>query len=445
MLGRVLKKFLPRGLYWRAALIVFLPVVTIMLVLSIGFIQRHYDGVTRQMTGNFILLAGDILARSDAAAANGTEAAETAHLSQVFEMGITPVRQIPELPYMPATPWYDISGRLAIRELRHGLPQTVAVALASGDLSLWLQGEQTALRLDFPLTRVSARNPHQLLVVVFFIGIVMSLISFTFLKNQMRPIRRLGRAADAFGRGQAVALRIAGATEVRAATKAFLQMRDRIERHIEQRTLMLSGVSHDLRTPLTRMRLALSMLEDDAETRALIADVVEMETMIDRFLEFARSEAVEPVVETDLAELIAQRLQDAARHGRNVTWHTLEPGLRVPLRPQLFTRALDNLISNALRYGTRAQVSLEWLADRVVVSVEDDGPGIAPEHHELAKRPFVRLDPARGASNGSGAGLGLAIVVDAMRSHGGKLELGQGESPGFGGLVARLILPRGGL
>lgn len=441
MLGRLLKPFFPRGLYWRAALIVLLPVVTMLLVISVGFIQRHYEGVTRQMTGNFVLVVRDVVARVDVDLTPQVRAEIGQNAAQAFAIDVTADVELPPVRRDVSTAFYDIAARLAIRELSAGLPDMAAIRLSDNHVSLWLTGVYNVVRIDLPLSRISASNPHQLLVMVFVIGMFMSLISFLYLKNQMRPIRRLSRAAEAFGRGQRLPLRVGGATEVRAASTAFLQMRDRIEHHIEQRTLMLSGVSHDLRTPLTRMRLALSMMEDDPEALALMGDVVEMEALIDRFLEFARNEAVEPEVSTDLSGLVAQRVAEAVRSGRQVVAPGLGQGPVMPLRPQLFGRALDNLITNALRYGSRARVSVDLRDGCVIVSVEDNGPGIAPEDRDLAMRPFVRLDPARGASKGSGAGLGLAIVADAMRSHGGRLELDRGTSPEFGGLLARLILP----
>ncbi|WP_323037204.1 ATP-binding protein [Pararhodobacter sp.] len=437
----MLKPFFPRGLYWRAALIVLLPVVTMLLVLSIGFIQRHYEGVTRQMTGNFVLVARDILHRVDAHDDPSGRARVAAEAARAFAMEVMPDVQAPTERVDVSTAFYDIAGRMAIRELTSGLPELAAIRLRGNQVTLWLTGQHGVVRMDFLLRRISASNPHQLLVLVFVIGLVMSVISFIYLKNQVRPIRRLSRAAEAFGRGEVVPLRVTGATEVRAAGTAFLQMRERIERHIEQRTLLLSGVSHDLRTPLTRMRLALSLMDDEAEAAALLGDVTEMEALIDRFLEFARNEAVEPTEPTDLGALVTRRVTEAARAGRTVSAKTPGDGPILELRPQLFGRALDNLIANGMRYGRKVQVGVDVQPTRVVVTVEDDGPGIDPTQYDMAIRPFVRLDPARGASQGSGAGLGLAIVVDAMRSHGGKLELDQSTTPGFGGLAARLILP----
>ncbi|GAB4276368.1 MAG: ATP-binding protein [Pararhodobacter sp.] len=441
MLGRLLKPFLPRGLYWRAALIVFLPVVTILLVVSLALIQRHYDGVTRQMTGNFVLVARHILSEVSGAATADEAALRAQALAETFELGVTLPSALPATDVNGPVPFYDLSGRLALRELDRGLSGIAAYKLVEGDVSLWLNAGERLVRLDFPLSRISARNPHQILVLTGVIGIVMSLISFIYLKNQMRPIRRLAQAADAFGRGQVVPFRPAGATEVRAAGKAFLEMRERIERHIEQRTLLLSGVSHDLRTPLTRMRLALSMLEDEPEAQALLSDVAQMEALIDRFLEFARTEAVEPVVTTDLGALIEQRVAEAARGGRDVGFTKPAQPVMAELRPQQIARALDNLIGNALRYGTAVRVTLSTEPGAVVISVEDNGPGIDPREYERAMRPFERLDPARGASTGSGTGLGLAIVRDAARSHGGWLTLDRGRTEGLGGLVARMVLP----
>lgn len=441
MLGRLLKPFLPRGLYWRAALIVFVPVFVIMSLTSVVIFQRYYDGVTRQMTENFVLVAREIMRRTNDAPDLTAAVREAARLSASFDLRLTLPATAPPAAAHQALPFYELTGRSALPQIEAGLPTFSGAMLVDGVVSLWLDGRHGMVLMQFPLTRISANNPHQLLVLFALIGGVMSLISFIYLKNQMRPIQRLAKAAEAFGHGQVVPLRVSGATEVRAASQAFLDMRERIDRHIEQRTLLLSGVSHDLRTPLTRMRLALSMLDDETEARALLADVAEMEALIDRFLEFVRHEAVEPEAATDLRALVGQRVDEAVRGGRSVTILGAEAGPVVRLRPQLFSRAVDNLISNALRHGTRAQVSIEVLPDAVRVSVEDDGPGIDPELYSRATRPFVRLDAARGASAGSGVGLGLAIVVDAMRGHGGRLELDRGTTAGYGGLVARLVLP----
>jgi two-component system, OmpR family, osmolarity sensor histidine kinase EnvZ len=296
------------------------------------------------------------------------------------------------------------------------------------------------VRVEFERSRVVARNPHQLLVLMVVASLFLTLISFLFLKNQIRPIRQLAEAAQDFGRGRSTSYRPSGATEVRLAGSAFLDMRHRIERHIEQRTLMLSGVSHDLRTPLTRLKLGLSMLDEDPEVAAMKRDVDEMERMLDAFLDFARTNALDDPAVVDAAAFARDAVADAARGGGEAVLAGVEGGGRVSLRPLAVRRALDNLIGNALRYGTRAEVSVSVMERAVRFTVEDDGPGIPAGQRELALRPFQRLDAARNQNRGSGVGLGLAIAADIARQHGGVLRLG--ESARLGGLRADLVIAR---
>lgn len=441
MLARMLKSIMPRGLYWRAALILIVPVVTILLVVSVLFIQRHYEGVTRQMTGNFARTAdyirNQIADEPDSAAAE----ARARVLAQAFGIGLT-LRQSPAPVLIPdPVAFYDLNSRIVLAQLQTVLEGVAFVGVIDGAVWLRLESGQGLLELTFPLSQVSARNPHQLLVVMLFSGFLMSLIAFLFLKNQMRPIRRLATAAEAFGRGQIIPYFPSGATEVRAAGHAFVQMRRRIEYFIEQRTLMLSGVSHDLRTPLTRMKLGLSMLDHEPEARALLADVRQMEALIDRFLEFARADVAEEARPVDLCALVAGKVAQAGP-GVRLGAGAGGPPLILMLRPELFARALDNILGNALRYASQAELRIESDAESVRVIVEDDGPGIARKERAEAVKPFVRLDAARSVSGaGSGAGLGLAIVADALRSHGGRMQLDEGQTPGLCGLEVRLVLP----
>ncbi|MCX8507697.1 MAG: ATP-binding protein, partial [Rhodobacteraceae bacterium] len=272
-------------------------------------------------------------------------------------------------------------------------------------------------------------------------SLMMTLISFLFLRNQVRPIRRLAAAAEAFGRGRTVPFRISGASEVRAAGAAFLDMRARIERQMEQRTLMLSGVSHDLRTPLTRLRLGLAMLGESEEIAALERDLDDMRRMIDGFLTFARAEAEEEEAqEIDPADLARQVVEDARRAGGDVTLGLIEGQGRAILHPMAVRRALGNLVSNAVTYGSRAALSVTILEKSVRFTVEDDGPGIPEASREEAIKPFTRLVPARNQDKSPGVGLGLAITADIARSHGGQLRLG--DSAQMGGLKAELLLSR---
>jgi two-component system osmolarity sensor histidine kinase EnvZ len=286
--------------------------------------------------------------------------------------------------------------------------------------------------------RMSATNPHQLLVLMVFISLLMTLVAFLFLRNQLRPITKLAAAAEDFGKGRTVPYRPRGALEVRAAGRAFLDMRARIERQIEQRTLMLSGVSHDLRTPLTRLRLGLSLLPEDPEVAALQADVRQMQRMVDEFLAFVRGDATEGSEATDAVALVRDVI---AKAGEGVRLAGVEGEAElVEMRPQAVARAVENLISNAARYGSTVEVRLEFM-DRILrVIVEDDGPGIPEDQREEAMRPFTRLGEERDPNRGGGVGLGLSIAADIALSHGGSLRLS--DSARLGGLRADLVIAR---
>lgn len=442
MLSHWLKSFMPRGLYGRTALILMVPIVTIQVVLSIVFIQRHFDRVTQQMTASVVAELGFVTDQIDAAPDPAAVLAQLAPVLDALEIAaILPA----ETPPRTLRRVHDIAGLSLLATLREGLPGfAVADLRDSGTAEIWIDTRHGVLNVSVPRGRMSPSNPHQLLVIVLLAAVVMTFISFLFLRNQVRPIRRLAQVAEAFGKGQTLAYAPSGATEVRAAGHAFLDMRARIERQIEQRTLMLSGISHDMRTPLTRMRLTLSMMDETEDTEALRADIAELETLLDSFLDFARTQAAVAMETLDPLELVREVVEQR-RKGRARAVITLEAGdspmAPMALRGLLVVRALDNLIGNALRYGSdRVTVAVVQTAEALRITVEDSGPGIPPEQREDARRPFVRLDAARNQDRGGGVGLGLAIAEDAMHQHGGRLELD--ESPRFGGLRARLVLPR---
>jgi two-component system osmolarity sensor histidine kinase EnvZ len=266
----------------------------------------------------------------------------------------------------------------------------------------------------------------------------LTVIAYFFLRRQLRPITKLAEAAEEFGKGRAVSYRPRGAQEVRAAGRAFLDMRARIERQIEQRTLMLSGVSHDLRTPLTRMRLALSLMPEDAEVEALQADVAQMERMVDEFLAFVRGDAMEGSVPTDAVALVREVVERAGPGVRLASVNGApEP---VAMRPQAIVRAVENLVANAQRFGSQVELRLTFQDRRLGIQVEDDGPGIPADRREEALRPFTRLEAARDPNQRAGVGLGLSIASDIALSHGGALRLSQSET--LGGLRVDLVIAR---
>ncbi|MFN7224666.1 MAG: ATP-binding protein [Paracoccaceae bacterium] len=436
-----LKSFLPRSLFGRAALILILPTVTIQLIVSIAFIQRHFEGVTRQLVHGVVIelqLLRDTVERAPTAAAALTAALP---LAEAFEMTL----ELPamSLPAVDQSLWGDLTARPVIAELRQELPQVLSVDLASikGTVLLVEQTRHGPMLVMLSRTRVSASNPHQLLVIMLLASFLMTLIAYMFLRNQLRPIKKLADAAEAFGKGEAVPYRPRGALEVRAAGAAFLDMRARIERAIESRTLMLSGVSHDLRTPITRLKLGLSMLPEDSETKALLSDVAEMERLVDEFLAFARGDAMEDPVSVDPALIAAQVADNVARSGRILHFTSrLSTPVMMRLRPQAVQRAVENLVGNALRHATVVSLTLMATDRSLRFVIEDDGPGIPEGLREAAMAPFARLEPSRDPNRGGGVGLGLSIAADVARSHGGRLVLTRSET--LGGLRAELSLAR---
>lgn len=427
------KRYLPRSLYGRAALILLVPVVTLQLVVSVVFIQRHFEGVTEQMTRNVAL---ELRYLRDAANAGPDSLARVAR-PLAFEVALPS-----EAPVGDARAFYDLSGRRMIDTLRAEMSGVLAVDLASANrtVRVWLETAQGVLLAEFDRRRVSASNRHQLLVLMVFTGALMTLIAFIFLRNQLRPIKRLAQASEAFGKGRIAPYKPSGATEVRAAGSAFLAMRARIERQIEQRTMMLSGVSHDMCTPLTRLKLGLSMLDDSAEGQALLRDVADMERLLDEFLAFARDDSLDNPQDCDPADVVSRVVEKFAASGQNVSLAGVTGQGTAMLRSFAVARALKNLIGNAVRYGTACEVRLDVGENQVRITVEDDGPGIPADRRDEAVKPFARLDAARNQDKGTGVGLGLAIASDIARRHGGAMVLG--ESAALGGLMVNLVLAR---
>jgi two-component system osmolarity sensor histidine kinase EnvZ len=438
------KRYLPTSLFGRALLIVVLPVLLLQAVVAGLFIQRHFDGVTRQMAEavarELVYAANAVDRAADLAEARRDLAALEAPLSIRFTLDPDAIVAPAEIRAL-----YDLSGDALADTLEDQIDRPIALDLVSRPKQVVarLQTTKGELSALIDRRRMVASNPHQLLVVTGLASVALIAVAMLFLRNQVRPIRELAAAADAFGKGRAVPFRPAGAEEVRRAGSAFLAMRARIERQIESRMRMLSGVSHDLRTPLTRMKLAVAMLDEGPETAELAEDVREMERMIDAFLAFVRGEAGEETAEVD-ALALAEEVAGEARRSGAVVAVSVEgatgPAPLARMRRGAVKRALQNLVENAAAFGARIELRLKLRAGMLEYSVEDDGPGIPEADRAAAVRPFVRLDAARNQDRGGGVGLGLSIAEDVARAHGGALRLGA--SARLGGLRARLRLPR---
>ena len=420
---------MPKRLYWRAAFILLFPVIFLQLIVSVVIIKRHFEGVTEQMTGTVASQIKLIATKVEAA-----EIDAAIELSEALNMKLLAVESDKSIG-SNSKRFYDVSGIVVIREL-YKLKWVQNVDLLDDDyVTVTLRLADMIFQLQFDRARVSASNPHQLIVNMVVFGAFFTLIAFMYLRNQLRPITRLAVAAEAFGRGQTVPYTASGAIEVKAAGNAFLEMRNRIERHIEQRTMILSGVSHDLRTPLTRLKLGISLLDSD-DKEPLERDLEEMRLMLDEFLTFAKAQDNE---QSNFELLKVSSILDSLKDDYQRSNAKLQVANNITtgsylMRPSLIRRALDNIIGNALRYGTLANLKVTIDNEHINFIVEDDGPGIPAEMRPEALKPFSRLDPARNQDKGMGVGLGLPIASDIAQAHGGSLRLLKSDK--YGGLRA---------
>ena len=438
--ARGLANLLPKGLYARSLLIVILPMVLLQTAVAYVFMQRHWDLVTHRLSAAVARDAGAVI---DLYAAyppvNGDTRLQSISAER-FRMDITLLPPGPLPPPMPKTFFAELDPltRALPDELSKQVhrPFWVDTVGRSGLMEIRVEMGNGVLRM---LTRRSlAYEPNVHIFILWMLGasIVLLAVAILFLRNQIRPILRLAGAAEDFGKGRDFDFRPHGAREVRQAGFAFVEMKKRVERATEQRTAMLNGVSHDLRTILTRFKLSLAMLDDEPQIELLQKDVAEMQRMLEAYLAFARGDAGEPTQVTDLRGMLEDIKIDAARHGSPMTLET-SGNLNVKLRPLAFKRCIANLVANAQRHAQNRAMTATREQRFVTINVDDDGPGIAPEHREDVFRPFHRLDEARNQDE-SGAGLGLAIARDIARSHGGDITLGA--SP-MGGLRASVRIP----
>jgi two-component system osmolarity sensor histidine kinase EnvZ len=433
-----IKRYLPRSLYGRAALILLVPIITLQLVVSFAFIQRFYEDVTKQMTMNLVPEIEIILDMIDNFDPNENEESDIFLLAQDFNMQASWLAS----HATNRRTFYDLSGRMLTNTLYENFDELQAVDLMTSDKTVILTYDISGkvLELRFSRYRISAANPHQLLVLMTLTGILMTTIAFLFMRNQLRPIKRLSAAAEAFGKGREVSYAPSGATEVRAAGRAFLNMKARIERQIEQRTLIFSGVSHDLRTPLTRLKLGLSMQENSVENQELIQDVNEMERLINEFLDFSKYGSIDETELVDPLEIINGIIENSNRTGNKLTLgETLKEKPLILLKPLSIKRAIENIVNNAEKWSSLVNLSVVLTKKSLIFRIEDNGPGIPKNQRDEAIKPFTKLDVSRNQNKGSGVGLGLAISSDIARTHGGKLKLS--ESTKFGGLCVEIVIP----
>lgn len=438
------KRFLPSSLFGRALLILLVPIVVLQLVVAHIFFDRHWGSVVRTMANTTAADVALLVSEYHAVAAAGDPAATEARLQALGRVMAIRPRLLG--PVKLADGEGDKHFPDFMRSLKSRLGEPVKLEAARKERIRVLVGvEAGTLELSFDRKRLGSSTTYIFIWWMLGSSLLLVTVAVLFLRNQVRPIVQLARASEQFGLGQDVKdFSPRGASEIRRAGRAFLTMADRIRRQVASRTEMLAGISHDLRTPLTRMKLEIEMGKLDEATRsALNADIDEMRRMIDEYLDFARGDAAEPVEPMDLAALTADLCQQYTRLGGDVQCETPRP-LVLMVRPQAMRRALSNLIENALRYGgAQARISLEQTVGYARIKVADSGPGIPEAEHETVFKPFTRLEPSRNSATG-GVGLGLSIARDVAQSHGGDITL-ENRRDGKGrvtGLDVTLRIPR---
>jgi two-component system osmolarity sensor histidine kinase EnvZ len=431
------KRLLPRSLFGRTLLIIVLPTLITLAAATYVFFDRHWYTVTNRMA---YALAGDVSAvvelmhdgkTPEAKAAIVNLAASKMDLTVTFTPGAT----LTPHHHHRLNPLRDILSDALDERLRY--PFDIDMRAAPEIIAIRVVAPEGVYTIDSPERRIYTPTTEVFIAWMTGSSILLSAIALLFMRNQIRPIRRLADAAEAIGKGRYVPwFKAEGASEVRQAAAALMVMRDRLRRQITQRTAMLAGVSHDLRTPLTRMKLQLALMPETPETIEFAADIADMEKMLEAYLAFARGEESEPAVETDLHELIEEVVTAARRQNPHIMFMVPKDS-RVVLRRNAMKRCLANLVSNALRYAKQAQVNVNLRDHAIDITVDDDGPGIEASRREDVFRPFMRLDESRNPATG-GVGLGLTIARDIARFHGGDVVL---EDSPLGGLRARVWLP----
>jgi two-component system osmolarity sensor histidine kinase EnvZ len=441
--NRFLERHLPTDLYRRALLIVVLPILLLFLVTTGIVLDRHWEEVTKRLSKSFGRDIGLIVRLYDHGPKTPEAVKELQRMvNETLEIGFA-VESGP-LPPLKPRPWFSILHyRLSkyVARFAPGRPFWIDTSAPDKVDVRVLVDRNLVFRFHTWKSRVYASSTSFLLLWMAVASIVLVGIAVLFLRKQIAPILDLAGAMQAFGKGRRPQpLQPRGASEVRAATEAFLLMKQRIERHVEQRTAMLAGISHDLRTIITRFRLELSMLDADPDhIAALKRDVDEMQHMLEGYMDFVRGAEGEPARETDICSLLRELREKTKTGEKTLELRCPETPVRLSVRPGALKRALANVIENALRHAhARVRIAIETEDNRLRLLVDDDGPGIPEDERERVFRPFVRLDDGRNL-DAAGTGLGLAIARDLIHGHGGRITLA--DSP-LGGLRVEIVLPR---
>lgn len=440
MSGNIIKKFLPRTLFGRSLLILVMPILLTQVITTYIFFDRHWERMTGRLAyavaGEAAIIADQVEQASDPEdiARIGYYFGHRLDLRVSFQADAQLQSQ-----NQTRESWGSVVAKTLSEAIEEQIrrPYDIRIDVKEKWVEIALQLENGVLLVATPQRRLFSSSAYIFLLWMIGTSVVLLAISVLFMRNQIRPIRRLAIAAERFGKGRDVPFfKVEGAREVRQAANAFLKMRERIDRQIQQRTAMLAGVSHDLRTPLTRMKLQMEMLGEGQDVQDLKGDIADMERMIAAYLDFTRGEGEETPQRLNIGDVLERVISASKREGAKVSLNAGED-LFLMLRPVAFERCLSNLIGNAAKYAGECWVSAQRKEEHIEILVEDGGPGIPLELREDVFKPFFRGEDSRNQKTG-GVGLGLPIAQDIILSHGGQIWL---ENSPQGGLRVRIDLP----
>ncbi len=437
---RLVALYMPKRLYARSLIIVIAPMILLQSVVAFDFMERHWATVTQRLSQATVRDIAAIIDMIETYPHDGDYANIIRIAQDRMQLKVDLLPPDP-LPAPGPKPFFSILDDVLSTEITRQInrPFWIDTVGNSNIVEVRVQLEGKVLRVFVRRSQAYASNTHIFLIWMVGTSLVLLTIAIPFLRNQIRPILSLAEAAESFGKGRPMPrdFRPRGAEEVRRAGFAFIQMRERIERQLEQRTAMLTGVSHDLRTILTRFKLQLALAGGKPETKAALnQDIDDMQSMLEGYIAFARGEASEDAGHFDLEAYFQKLGEEASLHQRKLST-VLAGDPDVHVRPHAFARLLSNVAGNAFRYAKTVEINANHGRGSLVVTIDDDGPGIPLEKREEVFKPFVRLDEARNL-DASGTGLGLSIARDIARSHGGDIMLD--DSP-LGGLRAVIKVP----
>jgi len=434
-LNNFIRKILPKRLFYRSLIIVVTPIILLQIIITIVFFDSLWiktnKGMTQSLVGEIQTLL-DVYKNPDV----GVKQSIINLYNQNFDFAIV-LKENELLPEKKTERWYSPMDRSLRRELKPAFGHLYWFDTTSYKevVELRIKYQNGFLQIFFPKDKIAPSSVRIFALWITLPGLLLIMIAIVFLKNQTRPIVKLAKAAESFGKGEFIKeFRPSGAKEIRQAAYEFDKMRKRITIQLHQRSEMLSGISHDLRTPLTRLKLQLSFLKQQDLAKKMSDDIEEMERMLNEYLEFARFQKNEETETANLNDVIVKIVEKYKDEKININ---LEENLTINMRLNSFKRCLMNLIDNGLSYGKKVEIFTKKTLSNIIIFVDDDGPGIPEKEHQNVMKPFYRIDKSRG-QNKAGVGLGLSIANDIIRSHGGNISL---EKSPLNGLRVKVSLP----